>query len=678
MEAPTLPPPSPDAIELLRLFAQAIRPNPRRTVAEWAEAHRIVTEGPHAGPWTNELTPYLVEPMQRATLAHPCRWVSIQGPAQAGKTQIGLNLLGQILSETPAKALVLLPSLNSARMYNRDKLEPMLAETPALSQAVADLTSRDGQGSTTTVKRGARGAQVEIVTASSSKDLQSRTVRVVINEEVTEFPVDVDNRGDPVDLAVARTLAFREVGEKIVNISTPGIKGACRISRFWAEGSAAEYHVDCPHCGEAQVPRIAQITTPRDPDGTARHEEAAYACEHCGALIEQSDWRRAIQSGRARWVHTHPEREARHSSYRFNVLVSPFVPWAEVSRELEAATANPIRAKAFAQQWLGEAWDEAHDLPKADILLLRRDRWQPGRIPPQVLFLMGATDVQADRLPWAVWGFDRNWGQWLIDTGTLEGDPTLPAVWRAHDELLQRRWSDAWGKPIGPDVWGIDSGYLAQHVYAYTRARAAQASPEVRALDGRPGWRLPALGTPKRIDVDWNGQRLGSVALWPVGTWDLKSELASALRLTEQGPGPDGWPHGALRFNEIADRGWLDELLSEHCVTDPKTGARVWKKVNARNEAWDLAVYTRALARHATMGFTDQHWANLAAARQGPPETAQPDLAQLWAPDLKSQAEAAVQAAPAEPKPQATAPKPQPAAFIPKRSGWLQSGRFRL
>jgi phage terminase large subunit GpA-like protein len=657
MEAPTLPPPS-DAAELLRLFAQAITPPPRRTVDEWAEACRIVTEGSRPGPWFNARTPYLIEPMRRASLSHPARWVSIQGSAQAGKTQIGLNLIGQILSETPTKVLVLLPSINSARMYNRDKLEPMLADTPVLQAAVADLTSRDGQGSTTTVKRGARGAQVEIVTASSSKDLQSRTVRVVINDEVTEFPVDVDNRGDPVDLAVARTINYWEEGEKIVNISTPGIKGACRISKYWEDGTQGEYHVDCPHCGGAQVPKIAHLTTPRATDGTLNHDEARYACEHCGVLISQAEWRRSLEAGGGRWVHNHPERENKHSSYRFNVLISPFVPWSKLSQELEAATNNPIRAKAFSQQFLGEPWDEAHDLPKADILLLRRDRWQPGRIPPQVIFMMGATDVQGDRLPWAVWGFDRHFGQWLIDTGTLEGDPTLPAVWQAHDELLRRRWPDAWGKPVGPDVWGIDSGFLAQHVYAYVRARASQNSPELRALDGRPGWRLPALGTPKRIDVDWQGARLGSVALWPVGTWDLKSELASALRLTEQGPGPDGWPASALRFNEMADRAWLEELLSEHCVTDPRTGARTWKKVNARNEAWDLAVYTRALARQATLRFTDADWSNLAAARQGPPAEAQPDLAQLWAPDLKAQAEAAI----AKPHP---ARVPPPAAIAP-------------
>lgn len=685
MEVSSLPPPDADARILLRLFATAIRPDPRRGVADWAEqAPRMVTEGPHLGEWSNTTAPYLTELMECASLTHPCRRLSVRGPAQSGKTNVGLNLIGQILSETPAKVLVLLPSINSARMYNRDKLEPMISGTPVLAAAVADLTSRDGSGSTTTVKRGARGAQVEIVTASSSKDLQSRTCRVIINEEISEFPIDVDNRGDPVDLAMARTLAFREIGEKVVDISTPGIKGdpqqgGCRISRFFADGSGAEYQVDCPHCAKPQVPRIAQLHTPRDKNDKPIYDETRYACQHCGVLIDRAEWLATMRAGGARWVHARPELITRHASYTFNVLISPFVPWSEVAREMDAAAANPIRAKAFTQQWLGEPWDEAFDLPKTDILLTRRDRWQPGRIPPSVLFLMGATDVQGDRLVWAVWGFDSHMGQWLIDTGTLEGDPTLPAVWREHDVMIRRTWRDAWDKEIGPDVWGIDSGYLSQHVYAYTRVHAARTHPEIRALDGRDGWRLPPLGTPKTVDVDWAGKKIGAVRLWPVGTWDIKSELASALRLTEMGPGPDGWPHGALRYNEQVDRAWLDELLSEHCAVNPRTGVRRWDKVRARNEAWDLAVYARALARHATMQFNEADWRNLAAARQGEPEAAQQDLAAFWAPDLKAKAEQAARqkadAAAAPPSPAS----PRPPSYVPARpAGWINGHRLRV
>ncbi len=656
MEALLPLPDDDDARFITALFCQGIRPDPRRTVAEWADARRVVTEGAYEGPWRTSRTPYLREPMEKATLSHPARRVTIKGSAQVGKTQVGINLLGQILEETPTKAMAVLPSLNSARMYNRDKLDPMLQASPGLKEAVADITSRDGAGSTTTVKRGARGAQVEIVTASSSKDLQSRTVRVLILEEESEYPADVDNRGDPVDLAFARTIAWRKAGEKVLDISTPGIKGACRVTKFYEAGSQASYHVPCPHCDHRQALIFTRLHWPEgNPDA------AQYACEACGTMIDEAQKLRMTAAGA--WVHARPHFAERHPSYHVNALYSPFTPWAEIAREADASIANPTRMKAFSQQWLGEAWDEAFDLPKADILLLRRDKWQPGRIPPGVLFLMAATDVQADRLVWAVWGFDRHFGQWLIDTGVLEGDPTLPDVWRAHDELLQRRWKDAWGKPCAPESWGIDSGYLSSHVYAYARRHAGDPAPKVRALDGRAQWKLPPLGTPKFIDVDFNGRKLGKVALWPVGTWDMKSELAGALRLTEMGAGPDGWPRGAIRYNEQVDRAWLDEMLAEYCAQNPRTGERFWKKTAPRNEAWDLAVYCRAQARHETLQFDDARWAALAAERQGPAEDIQSDLAGLWAPDLK--ALAVVTPPPAPP------PKPKKPTYLPPANNWL-------
>lgn len=664
-----------DLAFIARAVAEGIRPDPRRSLSQWSEAERIVSEGAVQGPWRNARAPYLTEIMDKLTLRHPCQHVTLLKSAQLGGTQIGLNLCGQVLTETPAPTLVVLPSIDSMRMYNRDKLDRMIRASPALTAAVADVTSRDGAGSTTFVKRGRREAQVELVTASSSKSLQSRTIRVVVFEEISEYDRDVDGRGDPVDMAMARTIQFRKLGIKRFDCSTPAIKGTCRVTAFYEAGSQADWHVPCPHCGDRAPLTFDRLTWTK-----GQPETAALACLACGGLATERD--KPAMNAAGAWVHARPELADRHASYRINILASPFTPLDAVAQEAEKVEGDPTQLKTYTQQWKGEAWDEAFDLPKADILLERRSQWPARQVPPNSLFLMGATDVQGDYLSWAVWGFDRHFGQWLIDTGRLDGDPNLSDVWVKHDEVIRRQWPDAWGKSMQPDAWGIDSGgHSTPSVYAYCWRHASTKIPEVKALKGASStggnmWKHPPLGTASSALVDWNGKRLGTVALQMVGTWGMKSELATALRLTEQGPGPEGWPAGALRFNGQVDRAWLDELLSEHCVTDPRTGARAWKKVNARNEAWDLAVYARALARHATMGFTDQHWANLAAARQGPPESAQPDLAQLWAPDLKAQAEAAIAEA-AQPKP-AAAPKAPPAAFIPKRTGWLQPGRFRL
>lgn len=663
MEVPA--PPDDGARWLLRLFAQGLKPDPRRTVAEWAEAERIVSEGAYEGRWRSDRTPYLVEPMVLASLHRPTRMVTFRGSAQIGKTQIGLNTQGQILSETPAQAMVVLPSLNTLRFYNRDKLARMIDATPILRDRVAPEVERNGQGSTTAVKRGARGAQIELVTASSSNDLQGRTARVIILEEETEYDQDVGGRGSPIDQALARTIQWRKRGEKVLRISTPGIKGSCTITAAYEAGSQGRFMVRCPECEHEQELLFANLTWEKGKPETAR-----YACDGCGVLLEERHKARMLRSGR--WVHAHPQRLALHASYTLSTLYSPFTPWSEVAKAAEKAESDPSLAKAFWQQWLGEPFDQAFDLPKAEMLERRRDAYPANRVPPGVLFLVGATDVQGDRLEWAVWGFDRSFGQWLIGRGSLPGDPARPEVWALHDHLLQRRWTDAWGRDLAPVAWGIDTGYLSSHVYAYARrfahrdAAGTRLSWErcqaghfpVRALDGRKAWKLPPIGKPTVQTLSWD--KTQKVLLYPVGTWDMKSELATALRLTEQGPGPEGWPPGALHYNELADRAWIEELISERFMEDPKTGARKWTKVGPRNEHWDIAVYARALARDMALSMTAADWTALERVTQGAPEAAQPDLLAYAAPVAA----------------EAAAPAPPPLPHVAARA--IASGRRLL
>jgi phage terminase large subunit GpA-like protein len=635
---------------LLRLFARAIRPDRQRPLSEWAEAERIVAEGGYQGPWRNRLTPYLVEPMDYAGMTCPTPRVTFRGGAQIGKTQIGVNLAGQCLSETPTQAMVMLPSLTSLRQYNRDKLDRMIQATPALQEAVADITERSGQGSTTAVKRGARGAQVELVTASSSKDLQSRSVAAVIMEEIAEYDADVGGRGSPIEQGETRTYSYRKRRYKILKSSTPGIKGDCDITDAFEDGSQGRYHAVCPHCRRAQELVFANLTWTK-----GRPETAAYACAGCGTLIQEREKATilALENG-AGWVHQHPERLGEHASFTLSALYSNMLPWSEIAAEAEAAEADPSKLKRFTQQTLGEPWDEAYELPKAELLMLRRDQWPVGRVPPGVLFLVGATDVQGAYLEWAVWGFDQNFTQYRIAGGTLHGDPTQAAVWRAHSDMLRRTWRDAWGRDIKPRSWGVDSSYLSSHVYAYVLGEAGRHDFNVMALDGRDGWGKPPIGKESWRRIRRPGQEhlpeemWPKVPIYPVGTWDMKSELASALRLTEKGPGPDGWPLGALRFNEDVDKAWIEELLAERFVVDPKTGKREWKRLAARNEAWDLAVYCRAQARAMTLGMTPEQWSALVAETQGPLDEAQGDLLSMITPSLKAQAEAAAAAKIAE------------------------------
>lgn len=646
-------------------FARAIRPDPERSVYDWAEANRVLgnEEGPFPGAWQTARTPYLREPLEVASLSHPCRKVTLKFSAQTGKTQVPLNLLGQIATETPAPCLVVLPSIDEARAWNREKLQPMIDNSPAVRRAVLDVKSRDEASSTVMAKR-FRGGNIELTGANSSKGLQMRTKRVVIFDEISEFPWDVDGRGDPVTMAATR-YEFYTGREKDIATSTPGTAGACRITSRYASSSRGRYHVPCPHpeCGHLQPLDFARLRWT-----AGAPADAAYHCEGCGAAIQHHQKRAMMAAGK--WVHEAPEMLAIHAGYALSALYSPAIDWATVAARYESSRDDPALEKVFVQQTLGEAYEPRHDVVPHQVLWQRRTHWTPGRIPPACLFIEGATDVQGDRLEWAVYGFDRNMGQWWIDGGILLGDPLQAEVWAEHDELLARRWTDAWGREWPAESWGIDSGYHTQSVYRYVRRHAHRGAPRVMALDGRAKWGEPAIGTPKPAQVDYQGRKIGSVLLFPVGTWDLKTEIAGALRLTETGPDDKGaWPRGAMRFPDRLDLGFFEQLTAEICQARPVRGGyevREWIKIRSRNEQLDLAVYARALGRHDTLNFDENRWAQLAEKRLGPSA----DLVTLMQSDIALDVAAAI-LTPPEPAAPAPPPPPPAAPYVPRRSGWL-------
>jgi phage terminase large subunit GpA-like protein len=658
-----------NARRLVRLAAaRGLKPPPERSPAEWADAKRILgsDEGPHPGPWRTERTPYLREVMEACGITHPARRVTLLASAQVGKTNAELNVLGQIIDETPCKVLFVVPSLDEAGAFNREKLEPLLTNTPAVKARVRALTSRDETGSTTRVKK-FPGGSIELTGANSSKGLQMRSVPVVMLDEIAEFPQDVDGRGDPVAMAEARTMAFTG-REKIIAVSTPGTKGSCRITSRYEEGSRALFHVACPHCDHRQPLKFDNLRWPK-----GEPNKAEYHCDGCGAAISHRAKKDMLAAGV--WVHERPELAEIHPSYRINALYSPFVPWSWIADQREKSADDPVKDKVFTQQVKGEAHEPRYDVPAHETLWRRREAWPHKRIPPGCLFTIMAVDVQGDRLEWGVYAFDRHLGQWWIDGGILEGDPNLDPVWLDLDEVKARRYQDAWGREWAPEAMGIDSGYLPQRVYAYARRHAHQREPRVMALDGRPKWGEPPIGKPSPQDVDYQGRKIGMVQLWPVGTWDVKTECASALRLTEMGPNATGtWPKGAMRFPQALDIGFFEQLCAEVCqVTEQRSGfeQRKWVKIRSRNEQWDIAVYCRALARHETVGFTDADWAALEQARLGPPEAAQADLADLWAPDLKAQAEAATKARADQPPLAPQRQRPAASPWIEPRRDWI-------
>lgn len=652
---------------LLAAFIAAATPQPAMSVNAWAAEHRVVSAesgSPYPGRWDPNRVPYLKEPQECLSDADPCREVWAKKSAQTGFSEIGLNLVGATAHQAPAPLLIVLPTTDEVRKYNKIKLQPTIDATPPLRRSILDVKSRDADSSTALFKR-FRGGYCVITGANSSVGLQMISARKIIYEEVSGYPADAGGRGDPVEQTRSRNKAWleRKPGPKSYFVSVPNLEGDCRISDGYAASDQRRYYVPCPHCGAYQVLRWA----PDRQAGTLRWTSetrpfgAHYVCEANGCVIEAFHRRAMIAAGV--WLKTYPGTDenpspaaavapedldrwrARSSAGRepgFHVwqAYSPFVPWDDTVAEYLAAKGSQTKLKAFTQQALGEPWEEKVDAPPAERLFEARENFPSRRVPVGALFVTAMADVQGDRLEFGVYAWSAALQQgWLIDKGVIAGDPDGLAVWDELGKVVDRTYEGPHGQSFDIDAFGVDSGYLSNKVYEFCRRRALptpSGTRRVYSLDGRPGWKLPPLGSPQSVDIDFEGRKTGSVLNWPVGTFDMKSEHYHGLRQTLAGLDADGRPRPeTLHFNDSCDLAYFEQLTAEAIVDEQKGGrsVKVWGNPNRkRNEALDIAVGSRALARHYCVGMTAADWTNLAAARAVPPASTQGDLAGLWAP----------------------------------------------
>lgn len=675
----------------LRAFAGAVRPPERLGIPEWAAKHRMVAAesgSPEPGRWRNETMPHLVDVMRALEFGDPHETVVFMKSAQVGGTECGVNLFGWMLQQEPSPILIVLPTVDQALLYNRAKLGPAIDATPAMHERVTEQVSRDETGSTSLFKR-FRGGFANITGANSSAGLQMISARIIVFEEVSEYPMDAGGRGEPTTQALARSKGFEAKGRKLFFNSTPAIVGQCRITDLFDKSDQRRRYVPCPHCGHYQVLTWPRLRWASD---TAPHG-AYFECAANGCVIEAHDKPRMLAAGQ--WIRAYPGDDAPGESFppedlaRYQARLprgsvagfaiwqaySPLVRWDATVAEYFAALGDARKLKVFTQQALGLAWEERGDAPDHEKLMERRESWPANRLPPGVLFTTMGVDVQKDRLEWAVYGWGRDLSGWLVDRGIIMGETEADAVWAELDRQIARRYRDAWGRDWPIDAVGIDAGYLSQRVYRHVASYGR--SSRVKALDGRPGWKLPALGKAVPKGIDYQGRTIGSVALWPVGTWDLKSELYSRLRATLRGPDADGrWSAGALHFPADCDPTFFQQLTAEALVDRRNRRGyteKEWTRQRDRNEQLDLAVYALALARHETEPMADEDWDALVLARMPPKETVQPDFADLWKQAAaQPSASPAAEAGPVEPV-QAEAPEESEAdEAAPAMPAWMQ------
>lgn len=593
-----------DGYELvIRAAMEAARPDPELRVDEWAEEFMILPKsGPQPGPFRFDRSPPARRVHQVLSPGHPCKRVVARVASQMFKTQTALNWIGALMHRRPRNILALEPTDTLVKRFSA-RISTTIRNVPVLRERVAAAKSRDSRN-TVQAKDFLGDATLYMNTAGSAANLAEVSAPYIYVDEIDRLELNVDDEGDPVELAEARATQYAN-DCKFFYTSSPSTEGFSKIDDLFAMGTQEEYHVPCPHCGHLHVLELANFRYKRDPD-TGFMDRAWFVCPDCGGEIDEHHKTTMLpdvgMGGQARWVAT-STGDGETVSFTLSAFYMPIgaITWLSLARQYARAKDRLARGdhegmQVFYNTRLGLSYKNTESNTTAKQLHDRAEANPPRVIPDQALVVTMATDTQDTRLEVQIEAWGPGMEHWVLDYIVLPGLPSdspedPKSVWARLDEIRRTPLLHASGRAIMISADGIDAGgHHTQDVYNYGAARAHLGCT---VLGGSPRPNRPIISSaPSKVDIDWGGtKRPGGVERWMVGTDVAKDHLFNRFHLVE---GP-----GAMHFHDKLPSEWFAGLVVEQPRTRYVKGraVREWVKPNgARNEPLDLSVYNLAMA----------------------------------------------------------------------------------
>lgn len=554
---------------------KALAPPPELKISEWADQYRVLSReaSAEAGGWSTERAEYQRGIMDAIT-DEKIDEVVVMSSAQVGKTEIILNTIGYYISQDASPIMCIQPTLDMAATFSKDRLSPMLRDTPVLANKVKDPRSRDSNN--TTYHKTFEGGHITLVGSNSAASLASRPIRVLLFDEVDRYTVT--SEGDSIALAKKRAITFWN--KKTVMVSTPTNEGSSRIASAFEETDKREFYVPCHECGEEQVLKWKNVNWEQD-----KPQTAVYICEHCGVVWDDADRFRAIRRGS--WRATTPEVVGK-AGFRLSGLYSPWTSLESAVKDFLEAKKLPETLRVFVNSFLGETWtDEGERVDDFDIASHREDYGE--KVPEGVVILTAGADLQSDRIEVEVCGFGADEETWSIDFRTFYGDPNSADVWAELDAYLQLTWEREDGVQLAIKGACIDSGgHHTQAVYKFCKPRLGR---RIFAIKGIGGEGKPLINGRPSTNNNLKCK------LWSIGVDTAKEIVYSRLKIKEPGA---GYCHFPKHYTDE----YFKQLTAEKVVKKYHKGfhRREWIKVRPRNEALDCRVY--ALAALNIMGIS--------------------------------------------------------------------------
>ena len=337
-----------------------LAPDPHRDPVDFLEHNiRSIPYSPLPGPFRITNSPWLAEPL-RALSDPEILEIGILGAVQMSKSWVIEAASCIIPVLMPGPTLILREIDRNAE----DLLENRLSRLWEACPAVAATIGPDG-----IPKRGSiqfRGNTCWVLGANNERNLQSRSIRFILGDEVWLWP------SGAIKYALARTTAYKWQS-KVVLVSQGGHEGD-DWSNWFSTTSRSVWTFKCPDCGTRQPWEWTQVIYPEAArtaggwDLEAIRKGTTYKCKGCDTHFKDSNKVRAELNKSGEYVETNPNAPKSRRGFSYNSLCAQWgLTWGDLAVEcIEAKRSYEDRAdntarREFVQQRLAENWREEVD-----------------------------------------------------------------------------------------------------------------------------------------------------------------------------------------------------------------------------------------------------------------------------------------------------------------------------
>lgn len=577
------------------------KPPEQITVKEWADKYRRLSPENSAEPgrWRTDRTPYLEEIMDAFT-DPKIRRIAVAASSQVGKTEMEMNMLGYAIDIDPGPIMWVTPTQDNAEDFSKRRIAPMIRDTRPLKRKIEPSKSRSRDN--TVLKKKYPGGMLTMTGSNSPANLASTPCRYVFGDELDRWTKDAGGEGDPWALLEARTTTF--FNHKMVQVSTPTIKGSSTIETAFLIGTQEYWSAECPHCGEYHFVKFDNIHFEHEVKVVGGKKQfdikrIEFCCPNCGCLSSEKEIKKAPH----KWIAKNPDAYKNGvRSFWINAFSSPWMDWHKIVLRFLEADGDPEKLKTVFNTLLGELFEDRGELLTEDQMMNNREYYK-AELPDGVLCLTCGVDTQDNRLEYEVVGYGFFGEEWGIEKGIIlgkpdaEDTPELESVWNRLDRVIDKEWAYEDGKTLKISLTFVDSGgHYTQDVYEQC---ANRINKMVFAVKGKGGEGIPYITPPSKVKIvkeDSKGRKVvvGKAWLYNIGVDSGKEKIMSSLKVQEPGA---RYYHFPKQEEKGYDSNYFKGLLSEKMTL--KNGKWQWVKLpgHERNEPLDIRNYANAAFR---------------------------------------------------------------------------------